>query len=378
MQKQDHPSPKRAHNKSKKRVLSVNTAACDLEETQCDVREVWFPGCHAGMCTSPRYRLAECHSTRCWCPIDVGGGSVKNDVEHSLANTSLVWMVNHIIDANVGILFKLSAFEGEAFRGIKTVVRSGTAFPGAIDLVNRDDTASPTSLGEAAILVKKAERNIFGTDINSSEPGIDRRVPPVKKPTITFVNSHQDAPEHEKPPLSASSRKTVLSFLLNMSGVEQLTARQAPPPSPSSPMTTSSSPISPIVWTLRNEFILSADEKTVPISFAPKDLKSRKPISETKAPILLRLEQVNEDNDANAVMVDQLRKKKFWWLLEFIPFWQHYQDRGAYWCKGFRMNRGRPRDISDPEPLFHSSVGKRKDYTPKARVRGAKPDYVSY
>ncbi|KAG8911186.1 hypothetical protein FRC00_006925 [Tulasnella sp. 408] len=285
----------------------------------------------------------------------VGGGSVRNDEEHSLANPSLVWMVNHIIDANVGILFKLSAFEGEAFRGIKPVVQSGTQRSDMIDL-----------------------GCISEIDITSSEPGIKRRVPPVKKPTVMFVNSHQDAPEHSKTPLSASSRKTVFSFSLKVSGVEQQTALPARPPSPSSPMTTSSSPISPIIWTLRNEFILSVDEKTIPIPLASKDPKSGKPNSEPESPRLLRLEQVNEDNDANAVMVDQLHKEKFWWLLEFIPFWQHYQDRGAYWYKGFRMNRGRPRDISDPEPLFHSSVAKRKDYTPKARVRGAKPDYVSH
>jgi hypothetical protein len=43
-------------------------------------------------------------------PSDVGGGSVKNIETTDLANTSLVWMVNEVIAAGVGLVFKEDAF----------------------------------------------------------------------------------------------------------------------------------------------------------------------------------------------------------------------------------------------------------------------------
>ncbi|THH01373.1 hypothetical protein EW026_g1303 [Hermanssonia centrifuga] len=50
---------------------------------QTDVREVWFAGCHC----------------------DVGGGSVKNDVDHNLARIPLRWMIRECFRTNTGILF---------------------------------------------------------------------------------------------------------------------------------------------------------------------------------------------------------------------------------------------------------------------------------
>ncbi|KIO29821.1 hypothetical protein M407DRAFT_226348 [Tulasnella calospora MUT 4182] len=72
--------------------------------------------------------------------------------------------------------------------------------------------------------------------------------------------------------------------------------------------------------------------------------------------------------DANAPMYDQLQRKKIWWVLEWIPLWQYHQDKEGSWHKGFYWNRGRPREIQDPEPLFHSSVKLRKNYEPRARL----------
>ncbi|TFK88070.1 hypothetical protein K466DRAFT_489675 [Polyporus arcularius HHB13444] len=48
-----------------------------------DVKEVWFAGCHA----------------------DVGGGSVANEEQHSLARISLRWMVRECVRTNTGIRF---------------------------------------------------------------------------------------------------------------------------------------------------------------------------------------------------------------------------------------------------------------------------------
>ncbi|KIO29804.1 hypothetical protein M407DRAFT_69939 [Tulasnella calospora MUT 4182] len=180
--------------RNKETVWSDDREAYDLALTnmECDIREVWFPGCHA----------------------DVGGGSVKNGTEHCLANASLVWMVNHVISADVGVIFK---------------------------------------------------RRASGRPLNDNDP-------------------------------------RTLSWLT----------------------------------------------------------------------------QANEVADANSDMVDQLSQRKFWWFLEIIPLWQHYQDRNAYWHKGFRLNRGRARDVLDPKPLFHSSVKLREGYIPKARVRESEPTYVDF
>lgn len=40
--------------------------------------------------------------------------------------------------------------------------------------------------------------------------------------------------------------------------------------------------------------------------------------------------------DANADMSDQLEKQWAWWVLEFVPFWQYYQDAEGHWHKGLR------------------------------------------
>ncbi|KIO29802.1 hypothetical protein M407DRAFT_69958 [Tulasnella calospora MUT 4182] len=182
-----------AHNGFPKRtkketVWSDDREAFDLktEKDKCKVREVWFPGSHA----------------------DVGGGSVGNDTPHCLANASLVWMVNQVLHANVGIIFKRDA----------------------------------------------SEATIFDSD----------------------------------------------------SG--------------------------PLCW----------------------------------------LSQLDPEKDAKSEMVDQLHEMKAWWILEYMPLWQHYQDREGYWHKGFHFNRGKVRRILDPGALFHSSAKLRRDYLPednRGRIR---------
>jgi uncharacterized protein (DUF2235 family) len=72
-----------------------------------DVREVWFAGCHA----------------------DVGGGSVANNTTNTLANPSLKWMINEILDPKkeLGIYFKPGAFsEIGAFDTIVTTMSDPT------------------------------------------------------------------------------------------------------------------------------------------------------------------------------------------------------------------------------------------------------------
>jgi Uncharacterized alpha/beta hydrolase domain (DUF2235) len=53
----------------------------------CDLLEVWFAGCHE----------------------DVGGGSVDNQVLHSLSDISLHWMVRQVIQSKSGVIFDQDA-----------------------------------------------------------------------------------------------------------------------------------------------------------------------------------------------------------------------------------------------------------------------------
>jgi hypothetical protein len=42
--------------------------------------------------------------------LDIGGGDVKNNVQHCLANIPLRWMVCQVLESNTGILFEDKAF----------------------------------------------------------------------------------------------------------------------------------------------------------------------------------------------------------------------------------------------------------------------------
>ncbi|KAG8957907.1 hypothetical protein FRC00_003314 [Tulasnella sp. 408] len=342
--------------RNKETVWSDDREAYDLSAAsmECDIREVWFPGCHA----------------------DVGGGSVKNGTKHCLANASLVWMVNHIISADVGVIFKRRAFEGLEHKGLRPIFQSGTPLLATLDPPSRDGTASQASGGELSIVLENAEGNTSEIDVPDGEPGSSGRAPPARKPTIMPGYSNQGVSKEETPP-SATSRTKKFSTLLKVFDRQSSTTSPPRPPSPSSPMG-SFSPISPIIASMRNGAISAADANAVPILLAPKDPKSGRALNDNDPRALAGLTQVDEVADANSDMVDQLDKRKFWWLLEVVPLWQHYQDRHAYWHKGFHLNRGRARSVLDPGPLFHSSVKLREGYVPRAKVRDSEPTYVEF
>jgi len=83
--------------------------------------------------------------------------------------------------------------------------------------------------------------------------------------------------------------------------------------------------------------------------------------------------------DATAPMYDMLVQAPAWWILELIPTWQHFQDSMGHWHRGFLLNLGRPREIQQPNPVFHSSVKLRESglhgYRPRAKYIG-EPTYV--
>ncbi|PPJ60772.1 hypothetical protein CBER1_02349 [Cercospora berteroae] len=60
------------------------TVSAEEDVVDTDVREVWFTGCHA----------------------DVGGGAVKNEVRHKLAQIPLRWMIRQCFECDTGIIFK--------------------------------------------------------------------------------------------------------------------------------------------------------------------------------------------------------------------------------------------------------------------------------
>lgn len=74
------------------------------DNTETDVDEVWFAGCHCG----------ECLLRRVWIPsaqanlLDVGGGSVSNEERHSLARIPLRWMIRECFRTQTGIRFHSS------------------------------------------------------------------------------------------------------------------------------------------------------------------------------------------------------------------------------------------------------------------------------
>ncbi|KAG8967983.1 hypothetical protein FRC05_001693 [Tulasnella sp. 425] len=78
--------------------------------------------------------------------------------------------------------------------------------------------------------------------------------------------------------------------------------------------------------------------------------------------------------DCAAPAVDALAKFSKWWLLELVPQRHAWQDTHGHWKKGWYLNLGRPREIQDPNPKFHTSVRLRMqqnpDYKPKAKYIG--------
>lgn len=76
------------------------------ESSTCDVKEVWFAGCHSGEFTEGINRLitdGDC--------IDVGGGAQNNDNQSTLADISLRWMVREVVASQCGIQFDSSMME---------------------------------------------------------------------------------------------------------------------------------------------------------------------------------------------------------------------------------------------------------------------------
>jgi len=78
-----------------------------------------------------------------------------------------------------------------------------------------------------------------------------------------------------------------------------------------------------------------------------------------------------EHSDAIAPLFDELIIQKAWWILEFLPTANAWQDDQGEWHRQWRINFGRPRFIPYQRPKFHHTVKERMDdqslkYKPKA------------
>ncbi|KAG8900190.1 hypothetical protein FRB99_006190 [Tulasnella sp. 403] len=256
----------RLHLRKPKREKTTDTDGDEEEDDHyhtgkdTDVKEVWFAGCHA----------------------DVGGGSVDNNVDHTLANPSLMWLVNELIKASPGIIWRDHAFSDiKAFETITSTLADPT----------------PRHRPQIPSAFMNSRR---GRDQSASEAtAVDGEVPPTPS-TSTTKKGAAEAPK----------------------GVQ-----------------------------------------TIPENGTGE--------------ILLNVFEDDPSLDANAPMYDQLKRKPIWWILELLPLWQYYQDPSGHWHEGLYWNLGRPRNIEDERPFFHSSVKLRENYKPRAKLpRGGEPVYT--
>ena len=82
----------------------------DVVETgEPDIKEVWFAGCHSGNLLLIYFAFIMVSGMTETIFPDIGGGAVSNDVEQSLSNITLRWMVREIVASGLGDIFDPSA-----------------------------------------------------------------------------------------------------------------------------------------------------------------------------------------------------------------------------------------------------------------------------
>ncbi|KAG8856463.1 hypothetical protein FRB96_006429 [Tulasnella sp. 330] len=214
-----------------------------------DVREVWFAGCHA----------------------DVGGGSVENNTKNTLANPSLKWMINEILNPayNLGIYFKPNAFEEiQAFDTLITTTRDSTPRP---------------RKGIPSVFLKAPNKILNDNNNNASTLNGGGHVQnPSDTPTLVDISS--------SPP------------------------RTAGPSIGSGTALDKFDPISPIVT--------HDTSKPDPSNDVDTDMEGMS---------IVKVVENSPDVDANAPMYDQLQGHIFWWILEYAFLPQSWQDRHGVW-----------------------------------------------
>ncbi|KAG8940640.1 hypothetical protein FRC04_005170 [Tulasnella sp. 424] len=332
------------------------TVDLGTKREECDVKEVWFPGCHA----------------------DVGGGSVKNGTPHCLANASLVWMVNNVSQADVGVIFKRDAFQSPDDEGSGLVPHYGGR-PG-VNPFGRDGEA-PRS-GDAGSIVKL---DTVKEDSENSEPSDEDGAEatgvaysadePVVTVTTPRPNTQESSQVTSSTPSVLDRKRLSLRWLHRRQQMDLQIPQRPLSPQGLSPPAVPSSPISPVISSMQSTQI-------IPTIIEPPSRNSEKTMFGTDDDLggLCWLSQADINADANSEMVDQLDDLKAWWILEYLPLRQQYQDRYGDWHKGFHFNCGEPRHILNPDVQLHISakLRTRDNYVASARVKGGVIKYVDF
>ncbi|KLO14758.1 hypothetical protein SCHPADRAFT_850596 [Schizopora paradoxa] len=131
--------------------------AWTTKDSQTDVKEVWFAGCHT----------------------DVGGGSVANTVTSCLSDIPLRWMVREVMASNCGVQFEAGALKKLnvvledivipiTTPEVPTLTLNGGA--GGKGHFKQEDVASPVSDGNAS----DSGTGIGGTSTSSPSPSQDQ------------------------------------------------------------------------------------------------------------------------------------------------------------------------------------------------------------
>ncbi|KAI8981357.1 hypothetical protein BD414DRAFT_443685 [Trametes punicea] len=299
-------------------------------QSQTDVKEVWFAGCHC----------------------DVGGGSVSDDTPHTLARIPLRWMIRECFRTNTGI-----RFHGELLKRIGLdpatlwpVPEPAHAWPEESFVYPGDGNArdaphcllpptvsvvTATPLEKSQEEVARAEKAAPPVNTASASPADNKTLPPLCVPPAAI-----------RPRLA--TRRHVRNF--------------------------SSSTAQTLVGAVEND---ASHGPTSPATLVPRGWGPNPAISELE----------EERQDARCKIYDQLSRRPFWWLLEFLPIEQRVQRlKDHTWEKHYRFNLGRGRDMPPTEHFFvHRSVKYRMEqkdlpwgpYRPRARwPPSMKPIYV--
>lgn len=287
-------------------------------------------------------------------------------------------MVNNVLQADVGVIFKQDAFQSPADEASGLVPHYGGR-PG-VNPSGRDGEAPRSKDAGSIVKLDTVEE-----DNEKSEPSDGDGVATTgvaysaDKPVVTVTTPPPNTQESNQVTSSTPSvldrKRLSLRWLHRRQQMDLQIPQRPPSPHGLSSPAVPSSPISPVISSMQSAQIL-------PTIIGPPSRSSEKTMFGNEEDLggLCWLSQADINADANSEMVDQLDELKAWWILEYLPLWQHYQDRYGDWHKGFHFNRGKPRRILDPEPRFHSSAKfrTRDNYVAGARVKGGVIQYVDF
>lgn len=136
--------------------------------SETDVFEVWFSGCHTGRLKQISERPVAHVSFE-----DVGGGSVVNTAEYSLADIPLYWMVREVVRSQCGI-----KFDEDALQRLQ-IPASVLSDPDLPLPTSPSTTASPTVAN--------------GSDIGPTNGHVQMQKPPPTSPSPWQVQMQIDA-----------------------------------------------------------------------------------------------------------------------------------------------------------------------------------------